>query len=216
VTGGTAATLLAFNGTNGCEPYANLLLVGSTLYGTTYQGGAAGLGAVFSVPLTGGTATTLLSFNGTNGSGPRAGLVLGPDGSTLYGTTEGGGANGCGVVFSISSAGGTAATVFSFNGTNGYSPGDLLLSGSTLYGVTGGGGAYNDGTVFALALSAPEPGTLALLGAGAIGLVGYGLRHRRAAKSGRTTVFLARRQSTLLASVTATSAPKRHKTGMPI
>lgn len=43
--------------------------------------------------------TTIASFNGTKGAGPYGGLTL--SGGTLYGTTNGGGANGRGTVFSL-------------------------------------------------------------------------------------------------------------------
>jgi uncharacterized repeat protein (TIGR03803 family) len=52
--GYTLNTLATFNNTNGEYPEAGLTLSGSTLYGTTYQGGASGYGTVFSVPLAGG------------------------------------------------------------------------------------------------------------------------------------------------------------------
>ena len=40
-------------------PDAGLTLVGSTLYGTTYSGGANGYGTVFSIATSGGSPTTL-------------------------------------------------------------------------------------------------------------------------------------------------------------
>jgi uncharacterized repeat protein (TIGR03803 family) len=86
-------------------PQAGLTLFGNTLYGTTSDqaGGinfsSTGDGEVFSVPITGGTPTVLASFNGANGDEPYGGLIL--SGNTLYGTTLGGGANGDGVVFSL-------------------------------------------------------------------------------------------------------------------
>ncbi len=45
---GTITTLASFNGTNGSDPVAGLLMDGSgNLYGTTYSGGASNLGTVF-------------------------------------------------------------------------------------------------------------------------------------------------------------------------
>ncbi len=152
--------LLSFNGTNGENPNGNLILVGSTLYGMTSQGGANGEGAIFSIPVTGGTPTTLLSFNGTDGAAPEGSLTL--DGSTLYGMTKAGGQHNYGTVFSIPLTGGAPTTLLSFNGTNGQYPyGSLTLSGSTLYGMTWAGGTYGDGNIFSIPVAGGTPTNLA-------------------------------------------------------
>jgi uncharacterized repeat protein (TIGR03803 family) len=161
ITGGTPTVLTSFNNTNGYGSYASLTLSGSTLYGTTKYGGggAYAAGEVFSLPITGGTPDVLTSFqdNGTGGFFPSGNLVL--SGNTLYGTTQNGGANGDGEVFSLPTSGGTPTVLISFNGTDGAGPaGGLILSGSTLYGTTAEGGVNGDGTVFELSstLAAPE------------------------------------------------------------
>ena len=51
---------------------------------------------------------------------PFAGLTL--SGNTLYGTTENGGANGDGTVFSLPISGGSPTVLASFNGSNGKFP----------------------------------------------------------------------------------------------
>lgn len=107
------------------------------------------------------TFTTLASFNGSNGANPVGGLILSNDGSTLYGTTYEGGADGNGTVFSLPIAGGTPATVAAFNGTDGAYPiAGLILSGSVLYGTTTSGG-HGYGTVFSLPASGGTPAVLA-------------------------------------------------------
>jgi autotransporter-associated beta strand protein/uncharacterized repeat protein (TIGR03803 family) len=75
-------------------------------------------------------------------------------GNTLYGTTDSGGANNEGTVFSLPLGGGSPTVLASLNGSNGENPqAGLTLSGNTLYGTTEGGGAnYDEGTVFALRL----------------------------------------------------------------
>ena len=126
-----------------------MTLAGSTLYGTTFEGGASNTGTVFSLPVGGGSPTTLASFTGSNGYYPCGALTL--SGNTLYGTTNTGGANYDGTVFSVPLSGGSPTVLASFSGSNGkYPRGDLTLSGSTLYGTTSDGGAYNDGTVFSV------------------------------------------------------------------
>ena len=85
---------------DGADPYANLILFGNRLYGTTEEGGSAGGGTVFAVNTDGTQFTNLHSFtapssdsvDGTNsdGTAPKSGLVLA--GNTLYGTAVWGGA----------------------------------------------------------------------------------------------------------------------------
>jgi len=160
--GGPPTTLATFNNTNGANPVAGLTLSGNKLYGTTSGGGTAFLagGTVFSLPITGGTPTTLVTFNSTNGFVPSGGVTL--SGSTLYGTTQAGGAGNLGTVFSVSVTGGAPTPVVTFNGTNGKGPGTgLTLSGSTLYGTTRSGGANNQGTVFSVPITGGTVTTLA-------------------------------------------------------
>jgi uncharacterized repeat protein (TIGR03803 family) len=149
--GQTFTVLGSFNGTNGASPNGSLTLSGSTLYGMTNAGGVNGYGNVFSINTDGSGFQNLLAFSGgTDGNGPAAGLT--PSGSTLYGTTFSGGANGQGNVFSINTDGTGFQNLLSFTGgTDGNGPaGNLTLSGSTLYGTTGYGGVYGDGNIFSI------------------------------------------------------------------
>ena len=159
VHGQTLTVMSSFNGTALANSWGGLILSGSTLYGTTINGGPNNDGTVFSLPLTGGTSTVLASFNGANGQGPCCTLTL--SGSTLYGTTPKGGANNDGTVFSVPVTGGSLTVLTSFNNTNGNSPaGSLALSGSTLYGTTSSGGGYGEGEVFSLPVTGGNPTVL--------------------------------------------------------
>ena len=88
------------------NPFAGLTLVGSTLFGTTEQGGDGSAGTVFSMNADGSNYQTLYSFDGfggpvNDGMSPAADLIL--VGSTLFGTTLYDG-SGFGTVFSLSAA----------------------------------------------------------------------------------------------------------------
>jgi uncharacterized repeat protein (TIGR03803 family) len=85
---------------DGDYPVAGLFNVNGTLYGTTLEGGASCCGTVFAVT-TSGKETVLHSFPSGSGDGenPYAGLIN--VNGTLYGTTDAGGANGDGTVFSL-------------------------------------------------------------------------------------------------------------------
>ena len=133
----TYTVLKSFTGGNdGALPCGGLVSAGSTLYGTTCNGGSSGIGVVFKVNTDGSGYTVLKSFTGSDGGYPGASLVLA--GTTLYGTTEGGGTSGAGVVFKVNTDG-SGYTVL--KNINSYSDGGnllagLVLAGSTLYGTT--------------------------------------------------------------------------------
>lgn len=99
------------------------------------------------------TFTRLFSFDSTNGFDPTyMSLVQGTDGN-FYGTTQGGGANGGGTVFKITS-GGALTTIYNFcaeaNCADGSSPNSALVQGTdgSFYGTTIDGGVYGYGSVF--------------------------------------------------------------------
>jgi uncharacterized repeat protein (TIGR03803 family) len=146
-------TLASFNGTDGENAYAGLILDSSgNLYGTAAGGGASGDGTVFELAPGSSTVTTLASFNGTDGETPLAGLLMDSSGN-LYGTTVTGGATNYGTVFEVAQGSGTITALALFNGTDGERPSSALImdGAGNLYGTAEFGGASGDGTVFEVA-----------------------------------------------------------------
>ena len=142
---------------DGANPIGNLTLVGSTLYGTTDDGGSGGYsngaGTIFSINTDGTGYKILYSFddNFDDGVAPVAGLVL--CGTTLYGMTSSGGTLFGGTVFSINTDGSDYQTIHSFTeaaGTGFWPASPLTVVGSTLFGTTSSGGANDDGTIFSV------------------------------------------------------------------
>ncbi len=168
---GVEKVLYSFNRKlpDGRNPYAGLVDVKGTLYGTTSGGGdhtcnGLGCGTVFSIT-TSGTEKVLYSFGklatsraGDDGSYPVAGLLY--TRGLFYGTTSQGGKYGRGTIFSMSTSGGEfvnynfGASPF-FDGTN---PSSALIDvQGKLYGTTVNGGAYgDDGTVFSITTDGVE------------------------------------------------------------
>ena len=106
------------------------------------------------------TYTTLAAFNNTNnGETPYNPPLLGADGN-LYGTLPGGGTNGAGVIYKVSTNG-TQSTLYTFNSNNGENPIASLVAGrdGNFYGVAINGGANNQGTLFEITTN----GTFTLL-----------------------------------------------------
>jgi hypothetical protein len=168
-------------GTDGANPYSNLLFDASgSLYGTTAGGGStgcggAGCGTVFKLTPSGSTftETVLYAFTGgADGAFPYAGLITDASGN-FYGTTANGGGTGCGgggcgTVFKLTPSGSgtfTETIVHAFTGgTDGANPYGSLVSDSigNLYGATrtGGGGTcrggFGCGTLFFISFTGTE------------------------------------------------------------
>ena len=155
------------SGYDGQTPYANLIDVNGTLYGTTALGGehchtndVGGCGTVFSISKD-GTERVLYSFRGgSDGAYPAAGLI--DVHGTLYGTTVKGGTNcgkgySCGIVYSISTTG-KERVLHRFTGQpdGGFPWAGLIDVNGTLYGTTARGGTYKLGTVFSITTTGKE------------------------------------------------------------
>jgi len=142
-------------------------------------GGPTNDGTVYEFVSATQSLVTLATFDGTNGSQPEGGLIRDANG-IFYGTTLGGGAYGDGSVFKFDPSTGVVTTLASFNGGDLTGPMGGLVFGAdgNLYGTTWGGGDNGMGTVFEV--SVPEPGSLSIIAASALGV----LVHRRHSISG--------------------------------
>ena len=156
----TFSVVYNFANSDGFGPMAGVVQgTDGALYGTTSQGGAAGLGTVFRFDRSAGSLNTLHSFNGGDGSTLYSGLAQGNDGA-LYGSTFDGGALNLGTLFRVGTTGANFVSLYSFSGPDGENPDDLKLvkaADGSFYGATSAGGTYGGGTIFRL-----DPATGAL------------------------------------------------------
>jgi uncharacterized repeat protein (TIGR03803 family) len=158
-TAGHSMVLHNFTGgADGGDPYGSVILDSAgNLYGTANGGGASGQGVVFKID-TFGNETVLYSFTGgADGGGPLAGVIRDKAGN-LYGTTNGGGASGAGVVFRIDTSG-NETVLYSFTGgaDGGYPIAGVIRDrAGNLYGTTAGGGTSGAGVVFKVDTSGIE------------------------------------------------------------
>jgi uncharacterized repeat protein (TIGR03803 family) len=177
---GVVTTLYSFCAKTNCRdgqvPASGLAQTANgDFYGTTNAGGANAnggcgnleerCGTVFEISPE-GKLTTLYSFcaqtnsegHCTDGAQPYGTLVQGYDGD-FYGTTEAGGANGGGTVFTMTPTG-AVTTLYSFcaqENSNGYCTdggqpytGLVRATDGKFYGTTVYGGANNSGTIFSI------------------------------------------------------------------
>ena len=155
--------LYDFTGTpDAANPYGGLIFdKAGNLYGTTYFGGAAGMGAVYELtPQANGTWQENVLYNfqgGTDGSFPTSTLVFNATGA-LYGTTSTGGRPSCdcGTAFKLTLVRGSwkERIIHLFGrGRDGSSPtyGLTLDQAGNLYGTTPVGGTGGQGIVFQIA-----------------------------------------------------------------
>jgi uncharacterized repeat protein (TIGR03803 family) len=152
----TILHMFAGGAADGDSPLAALIQASDgNFYGTTYRGGAFGLGTAFRMTPAGGF-TIIHSFGGSgDGANPRAALLQASDGN-FYGTSEFGGTRNRGTLFGMFSTGTTAGAIFfrySFtgeaDGAYPYAPVIQARNGS-LYGTVYGGDFSTFGRVFRL------------------------------------------------------------------
>jgi uncharacterized repeat protein (TIGR03803 family) len=172
--GGAESVVYAFKGGgDGAFPFASLINMGGTLYGTTANGGADGDGTVFAVTAPGVDAVMYSFKGGGDGAYPEASLLN--VGGALYGTTSGrDAANDDGTVFRVA-AGGAESVVYAFKGGDDGAHPDagLINMGGALFGTTPDGGAVGFGTVFRVTAGGTERAVHAFKGGGGDGAMPF-------------------------------------------
>jgi len=146
----TFTVLYSFAGSpDGAAPQGGLVLDSArSLYGTTSNGGAYGLGTVFKLGAT-GKETVLHSFAGQyDGGHPLYVTLVRDSAGNLYGTTYEGG-HGYGVIFQLSKKG-KETTLRAFKGWDGINPysGAIRDKKGNVYVTTIQGGASGLGAAF--------------------------------------------------------------------
>ena len=201
ITSGAFTSLHNFTGINiygspydGSQPWGDLILDGSALYGCTRFGGNSDAGTVFTINTNGTGYTVLHTFTGGRNDGDTPGSSMTLLGNVLYGVTTYGGSNNYGTIFKMNTDGTGYTVLYNFRGApwDGSHPqGSLLSSGGMLYGLTPFGGTNGFGTLFRISTngtgyatlyhftgtvtnSANPYGSLALSGGTLYGMTAYG------------------------------------------
>jgi len=159
---GDVTVLHAFDLAGGSKPFNLMQASNGLLYGTTSNGGDAGVGTVFRLDTSGGGFTVMSSFRVNawlQGANPFGGLAeIKPSGSVepfLFGTTKFGGRYGRGTLFRIPLQGDSLSlrVVHDFDMSyTGRSPMSTPVAArdGKIYGVTYQGGPLDGGTFYAL------------------------------------------------------------------
>lgn len=165
LTGANYQVVHTFNGSDGCDPrHDAMVLINGLLYFTTQ--GVSNAGKTFSAGdiysfAPGGSLTPVVSIvhafaGGTSeGAEQHSSLTLdGMFGNVLFGQTAKGGAKDKGQIYAITPNGSQYYPIHDFHTSDGTEPhGRIIQLGNALWGIALGGGADGGGTVFSLVLS---------------------------------------------------------------
>jgi len=143
------------SGGDGRYPSAAFEASDGAIYGATSGGGSNDVGTLFKMNRDGTGYALLQNFGGTNMDAQYPNVILESINGVLYGTTDAGGSNNFGTVFTINTNGTGYTVLYQFNTNNndGRVPTSLIeASDGLLYGTTylGGSNVSSLGTIFKL------------------------------------------------------------------
>ena len=156
--GGGFTVLHSFtNSPDGANPHAGLTLLGTNLFGTTFNGGLYNQGTIFRLTTNGTSYSVIYNFSNAPAARlPSASLLV--ISNLIYGTSSQGGSADSGTVFRLAPDGSGFTILHNFAGpttpasnSDGGSPAaGLFFSEGLLYGDTtiGGSGSGSAGTIF--------------------------------------------------------------------
>ncbi len=139
-----------FNNTYGSYPSNNLVRSGKLLFGNAPQGGLFGGGCLFSIDTDGYNYRDIFDFDTSiysNGFHPAGDLIL--LGGKLFGSSNNGGVNAGGNIFSIDTSGVGYKDLYDFARLASYT-GSINVYQGKIYGMSRLGGTYDSGFVFAM------------------------------------------------------------------
>ena len=120
------------------------------LYGVTYEGGTSNKGTLYSVDTALSAVMVHVNFNDINGAIPYGELTYDAASAKFYGTTERGGVNNLGTIFSyIPGANAVTTLKEDFGFASGAPQGPLVVSGGYIYGSIR---VYPNDAVFRMAI----------------------------------------------------------------
>jgi uncharacterized repeat protein (TIGR03803 family) len=151
---------------DGSHPIARLFeFAPGFLVGTTYDGGQADFGTVFTEKLGGGGYALAHQFlNVPDGAHPMSELIsiISPSGGpVLWGTTSDGGALAMGTIYSLAPSGAPYADEYDFHGgpdgAYPYGAVNYVVATGNIYGTTQDGGPTGNGVVYVAFPIGPTP-----------------------------------------------------------
>ncbi|MGA9978401.1 MAG: choice-of-anchor tandem repeat GloVer-containing protein [Candidatus Sulfotelmatobacter sp.] len=150
-------------------PFGTLLQASNgDFYGTVVDCALTGnRGCVYKIS-TKGVYDEFYGFVDATGSSPYSGLIQGTNGK-LYGSTDGGGTNDSGVIYSLTTAGKITVLHNIDSTTDGYQPSIIQATDGNFYGGGWGGGTGNQGSLYELTsknvfsvILLPNPGPIGI------------------------------------------------------